>query len=76
MYMHTSVCVCMGGGVPTHTHRQTDIKCSLEFFFFQSQLRNHEREQHSLPDILSAATSNKLIVSSEVDETEGTVCLF
>lgn len=41
--------------------------------FFQSQLRNHEREQHSLPDIFSTATSNKLIVSNEADEREGTV---
>lgn len=44
--------------------------------FFQSQLRNHEREQHSLPDIFSTATSNKLIVSNEVDEREGTVCIY
>lgn len=41
--------------------------------FFQSQLRNHEREQHSLPDIFSTAASNKLIVSNEADEREGTV---
>lgn len=39
---------------------------------FQSQLRSHEREQHGLPDIYSTSTSNKLIVSSEVDEREGT----
>lgn len=44
--------------------------------FFQSQLRNHEREQHSLPDIFSTATSNKLIVSNEVDEREGTVHIY
>uniref|UniRef100_A0A8C8R6S8 Zinc finger protein 507 n=1 Tax=Pelusios castaneus TaxID=367368 RepID=A0A8C8R6S8_9SAUR len=42
-----------------------------ESFHYKSQLRNHEREQHSLPDILSTVTSNKPIVSSEADEREG-----
>ncbi|XP_030366979.1 zinc finger protein 507-like [Strigops habroptila] len=42
-----------------------------ESFHYKSQLRNHEREQHSLPDIFSTATSNKLVVSKEVDEREG-----
>ncbi|XP_019391363.1 PREDICTED: zinc finger protein 507 isoform X1 [Crocodylus porosus] len=51
--------------------RMYQCKQCEESFHYKSQLRNHEREQHSLPDILSAATSNKLIVSSEVDETEG-----
>ncbi|XP_061201860.1 zinc finger protein 507 isoform X2 [Neopsephotus bourkii] len=51
--------------------RMYQCKQCEESFHYKSQLRNHEREQHSLPDIFSAATSNKLIVSNEVDEREG-----
>ncbi|KAM6223128.1 zinc finger protein 507 [Rhynchocyon petersi] len=40
-----------------------------ESFHYKSQLRNHEREQHSLPDTLSIATSNEPRTSS--DTTEG-----
>ncbi|XP_006887893.1 PREDICTED: zinc finger protein 507 [Elephantulus edwardii] len=40
-----------------------------EAFHYKSQLRHHEREQHSLPDTLSVATSNEPRVSS--DTTEG-----
>ncbi|XP_065589261.1 zinc finger protein 507 isoform X2 [Cyrtonyx montezumae] len=52
--------------------RMYQCKQCEESFHYKSQLRNHEREQHSLPDIFSTSTSNKLIVSSEVDEREGT----
>lgn len=38
-------------------------------FHYKSQLRNHEREQHSLPDTLSIATSNESRISS--DKTDG-----
>ncbi|XP_014797978.1 PREDICTED: zinc finger protein 507 isoform X2 [Calidris pugnax] len=51
--------------------RMYQCKQCEESFHYKSQLRNHEREQHSLPDIFSTATSNKLIVSNEVDEREG-----
>uniref|UniRef100_A0A8D0H551 Zinc finger protein 507 n=1 Tax=Sphenodon punctatus TaxID=8508 RepID=A0A8D0H551_SPHPU len=51
--------------------RMYQCKQCEESFHYKSQLRNHEREQHNLPDILSTATSNKLIVSGEVDEREG-----
>ncbi|XP_064016331.1 zinc finger protein 507 isoform X2 [Pogoniulus pusillus] len=51
--------------------RMYQCKQCEESFHYKSQLRNHEREQHSLPDIISTATSNKLIVSSEADEREG-----
>ncbi|XP_037733284.1 zinc finger protein 507 isoform X1 [Chelonia mydas] len=51
--------------------RMYQCKQCEESFHYKSQLRNHEREQHSLPDLLSTATSNKLIVSSEADEREG-----
>ncbi|NXC45767.1 ZN507 protein, partial [Penelope pileata] len=51
--------------------RMYQCKQCEESFHYKSQLRNHEREQHSLPDIFSTSTSNKLIVSSEVDEREG-----
>lgn len=50
-------------------------KCG-KLVFFQSQLRNHEREQHSLPDIFSTTTASKPVVSNEVDEREGTVYLY
>ncbi|NWU92502.1 ZN507 protein, partial [Upupa epops] len=51
--------------------RMYQCKQCEESFHYKSQLRNHEREQHSLPDIFSTATSNKLVVSNEVDEREG-----
>ncbi|KFO99156.1 Zinc finger protein 507 [Calypte anna] len=51
--------------------RMYQCKQCEESFHYKSQLRNHEREQHSLPDIFSTATSNKLIVSNEADEREG-----
>ncbi|XP_075796258.1 zinc finger protein 507 isoform X2 [Pelodiscus sinensis] len=51
--------------------RMYQCKQCEESFHYKSQLRNHEREQHSLPDLLSTATSNKLMVSSEADEREG-----
>ncbi|XP_010716069.1 zinc finger protein 507 isoform X2 [Meleagris gallopavo] len=51
--------------------RMYQCKQCEESFHYKSQLRNHEREQHGLPDIFSTSTSNKLIVSSEVDEREG-----
>ncbi|KAM9756685.1 zinc finger protein 507 isoform 1-T2 [Dama dama] len=38
-------------------------------FHYKSQLRNHEREQHSLPDTLSIATCNESRISS--DKTDG-----
>ncbi|NXB55648.1 ZN507 protein, partial [Struthidea cinerea] len=48
--------------------RMYQCKQCEESFHYKSQLRNHEREQHSLPDIFS--TANKLIVSSEADDRE------
>ncbi|XP_040537194.1 zinc finger protein 507 isoform X2 [Gallus gallus] len=51
--------------------RMYQCKQCEESFHYKSQLRNHEREQHGLPDIFSTSTSNKLTVSSEVDEREG-----
>ncbi|XP_021263960.1 zinc finger protein 507 isoform X2 [Numida meleagris] len=51
--------------------RMYQCKQCEESFHYKSQLRNHEREQHSLPDIFATSTSNKLIVSSEEDEREG-----
>ncbi|NWR85276.1 ZN507 protein, partial [Furnarius figulus] len=51
--------------------RMYQCKQCEESFHYKSQLRNHEREQHSLPEIFSTATSNKLIVSNEVDDREG-----
>ncbi|XP_068006739.1 zinc finger protein 507 isoform X1 [Melanerpes formicivorus] len=51
--------------------RMYQCKQCEESFHYKSQLRNHEREQHSLPDVFSTATSNKLIVSNELDEREG-----
>ncbi|NWV21129.1 ZN507 protein, partial [Origma solitaria] len=50
--------------------RMYQCKQCDESFHYKSQLRNHEREQHSLPDIFSTATSNKLIVSNEADDRE------
>ncbi|NXY46482.1 ZN507 protein, partial [Ceuthmochares aereus] len=52
--------------------RMYQCKQCEESFHYKSQLRNHEREQHSLPEIFSA-TSNKLMFSSDTDEREGTV---
>ncbi|XP_012630638.2 zinc finger protein 507 [Microcebus murinus] len=40
-----------------------------ESFHYKSQLRNHEREQHSLPDTVSVATSNESGIAS--DTTDG-----
>uniref|UniRef100_A0A8C3C5Q8 Zinc finger protein 507 n=1 Tax=Cairina moschata TaxID=8855 RepID=A0A8C3C5Q8_CAIMO len=51
--------------------RMYQCKQCKESFHYKSQLRNHEREQHSLPDIFSTATSNKLTVSNDMDEREG-----
>ncbi|KAM4767343.1 zinc finger protein 507 isoform 2-T3 [Cyanocitta cristata] len=51
--------------------RMYQCKQCEESFHYKSQLRNHEREQHSLPDIFSTATANKLIVSTEADDREG-----
>ncbi|XP_040832427.1 zinc finger protein 507 [Ochotona curzoniae] len=39
-----------------------------ESFHYKSQLRNHEREQHSLPDTLSIASSNEPRISSETTD--------
>ncbi|XP_023790604.1 zinc finger protein 507 isoform X4 [Cyanistes caeruleus] len=49
--------------------RMYQCKQCEESFHYKSQLRNHEREQHSLPDLFTTATANKLIVSNE-DERE------
>ncbi|XP_030083476.2 zinc finger protein 507 isoform X2 [Serinus canaria] len=54
--------------------RMYQCKQCEESFHYKSQLRNHEREQHSLPDLFSAATANKLIVSNEADDREGSKC--
>ncbi|NXO61436.1 ZN507 protein, partial [Phainopepla nitens] len=51
--------------------RTYQCKQCHQSFHYKSQLRNHEREQHSLPDLFSAATANKLIVSNEADDREG-----
>ncbi|NWX54012.1 ZN507 protein, partial [Promerops cafer] len=53
--------------------RMYQCKQCEESFHYKSQLRNHEREQHSLPDLFSTAAANKLIVSSEADDREGTL---
>ncbi|NXQ35954.1 ZN507 protein, partial [Alaudala cheleensis] len=50
--------------------RMYQCKQCHQAFHYKSQLRNHEREQHSLPDLLSPA--NKLMVSNEADDREGT----
>ncbi|XP_064242767.1 zinc finger protein 507 isoform X3 [Passer domesticus] len=54
--------------------RMYQCKQCEESFHYKSQLRNHEREQHSLPDLFSTATANKLIVSNEADDREGSKC--
>ncbi|NWH30762.1 ZN507 protein, partial [Chloropsis hardwickii] len=51
--------------------RMYQCKQCDESFHYKSQLRNHEREQHSLPDLFSTATANKLTVSNEADDREG-----
>ncbi|NXQ44563.1 ZN507 protein, partial [Catharus fuscescens] len=50
--------------------RMYQCKQCQESFHYKSQLRNHEREQHSLPDLFSTATANKLTVSNEADDRE------
>ncbi|NXM79404.1 ZN507 protein, partial [Oenanthe oenanthe] len=50
--------------------RMYQCKQCQESFHYKSQLRNHEREQHSLPDLFSTATANKLVVSNEPDDRE------
>ncbi|NXK68464.1 ZN507 protein, partial [Sylvietta virens] len=50
--------------------RMYQCKQCQQAFHYKSQLRNHEREQHSLPDLFSTATANKLIVSNEADDRE------
>ncbi|NWU35229.1 ZN507 protein, partial [Hylia prasina] len=50
--------------------RMYQCKQCEESFHYKSQLRNHEREQHSLPDLFSTASANKLIVSNEADDRE------
>ncbi|NXH47223.1 ZN507 protein, partial [Dicaeum eximium] len=50
--------------------RMYQCKQCDESFHYKSQLRNHEREQHSLPELFSPATANKLIVSNEADDRE------
>ncbi|XP_038004141.1 zinc finger protein 507 isoform X2 [Motacilla alba alba] len=54
--------------------RMYQCKQCEESFHYKSQLRNHEREQHSLPDLFSTATANKLIVSNEAEDREGSKC--
>uniref|UniRef100_A0A8C3NQK2 Zinc finger protein 507 n=1 Tax=Cyanoderma ruficeps TaxID=181631 RepID=A0A8C3NQK2_9PASS len=51
--------------------RMYQCKQCEESFHYKSQLRNHEREQHSLPDLFSTATANKLMVSNDTDDREG-----
>ncbi|NXD39060.1 ZN507 protein, partial [Copsychus sechellarum] len=50
--------------------RMYQCKQCQESFHYKSQLRNHEREQHSLPDLFTTATANKLVVSNEADDRE------
>ncbi|NWS26710.1 ZN507 protein, partial [Polioptila caerulea] len=50
--------------------RMYQCKQCQQAFHYKSQLRNHEREQHSLPDLFSTAPANKLIVSNEADDGE------
>nr|XP_054497080.1 zinc finger protein 507 isoform X5 [Agelaius phoeniceus] len=54
--------------------RMYQCKQCEESFHYKSQLRNHEREQHSLHELFSTATANKLIVSNEADDREGSKC--
>ncbi|XP_054856807.1 zinc finger protein 507 isoform X2 [Eublepharis macularius] len=51
--------------------RMYQCKQCEESFHYKSQLRSHEREQHSLPDIYTTSSSNKLITCSEMDESVG-----
>ncbi|NXO22711.1 ZN507 protein, partial [Cisticola juncidis] len=50
--------------------RMYQCKQCHQAFHYKSQLRNHEREQHSLPDLFSTATANKLVVSNEAEDRE------
>ncbi|KAJ7311913.1 hypothetical protein JRQ81_006232 [Phrynocephalus forsythii] len=48
--------------------RMYQCKQCEESFHYKSQLRSHEREQHSLPEGYSTASSDTLITCNEVDE--------
>nr|XP_033796264.1 zinc finger protein 507 isoform X2 [Geotrypetes seraphini] len=48
--------------------RMYHCKQCVESFYYKSQLRNHERDQHSLSDVLSTITSNEPITSSDAVE--------
>ncbi|XP_043843284.1 zinc finger protein 507 [Dromiciops gliroides] len=48
--------------------RMYQCKQCEESFHYKSQLRNHERERHSVPDNLSKANPNEPIVSNEAAE--------
>nr|XP_028596141.1 zinc finger protein 507 isoform X3 [Podarcis muralis] len=51
--------------------RMYQCKQCEESFHYKSQLRSHEREQHSLPDLYSMPPSDSLITCSKVDERVG-----
>nr|XP_020654898.1 zinc finger protein 507 [Pogona vitticeps] len=51
--------------------RMYQCKQCEESFHYKSQLRSHEREQHSLPEMYSTASSDTLITCNEVDERVG-----
>ncbi|XP_053127538.1 zinc finger protein 507 [Hemicordylus capensis] len=51
--------------------RMYQCKQCEESFHYKSQLRSHEREQHSLPDIYSTPSSDRLVTCSEVEERVG-----
>ncbi|XP_061449870.1 zinc finger protein 507 isoform X2 [Rhineura floridana] len=51
--------------------RMYQCKQCEESFHYKSQLRTHEREQHSLPDPYSTPSSDSLITCSKVDERVG-----
>ncbi|XP_066493586.1 zinc finger protein 507 isoform X2 [Tiliqua scincoides] len=51
--------------------RMYQCKQCGESFYYKSQLRSHEREQHSLPDTYSALSSDTLVTCSEVEERIG-----
>ncbi|XP_077165800.1 zinc finger protein 507 isoform X2 [Paroedura picta] len=51
--------------------RMYQCKQCEESFHYKSQLRSHEREQHSLPETYSTSSPNKLMTCSEVDESVG-----
>lgn len=50
--------------------RLYQCKHCTEAFHYKSQLRNHEREQHSLPDTLSVAASAEPRVSRDMAEAK------